>query len=169
MYEPCAGSTRLGFAREILNRTIRALKEGTPFAITVYANRGCNSGPLVAANDLSREAAMRFIMHDFDCGGGTNLPAGLASAKQLHPGHIILLSDGDLNMGLIEILTKVGKILGPKDRGPALTIVGISPRPNTGDEQTLESLADQQGGNYQAEHFDGAELLTEDKTEAGAH
>ena len=38
MYEPYAGSTRLAYARQTLSRRIRALKDGTPFAITLYAD-----------------------------------------------------------------------------------------------------------------------------------
>jgi hypothetical protein len=161
MYEPYAGSTRLAYARQTLSRRIRALKDGTPFAITLYAMRACNSGPLVAANDATREAAVRFIMRDVDCEGGTNLPAGLASAQQLHPGALVLVSDGDLNTSEVNLMTKALGILGAKGRCPGLSIVGIAPRLNTEAEQLLEGLADQQGGTYDAEDFDGnSELVT---------
>jgi hypothetical protein len=161
MYEPCAGSTRLAFARETLGRQIRALKDGTPFAITLYSQCARTSGPLVAANDATREAAVRFIMRDVDCGGGTNLPAGLASAEQLHPGAIVLVSDGDLNISAVNLTTRALGILGPKGHCPGLTIVGITPRSNTGDERLLQGLADQQGGTYRAEQFENkTSLLT---------
>jgi hypothetical protein len=161
MYEPYAGSTRLEFARQTLSRRIRALKDGTPFAITLYAQRACNSGPLVAANDATREAAVRFIMRDVDCGGGTDLPAGLAFAQQLRPGALVLVSDGDLNISAINLATKARGILGPKEHCPDLTIVGIAPRLNAGAERLLQSLADQQGGTYCAEQFEGhTELVT---------
>jgi hypothetical protein len=161
MYEPYAGSTRLAYARETLSRQIRALKDGTPFAITLYALRACNSGPLVAANDATREAAVRFIMRDVDCGGGTNLPAGLVSAQQLHPGALVLATDGDLNITAFNLTAKARDLLGPEGHGPGLTIVGIAPRPNTGDERLLQGLADQQGGTYCAEQFDSnTELVT---------
>ena len=61
MYEPYAGSTRLACARQTLGQRIRAMKDGTPFAIVLYAQRACASGPLVAASDATREAAVRFI------------------------------------------------------------------------------------------------------------
>jgi hypothetical protein len=161
MYEPYAGSTRLAFARQTLSRRIRALKDGTPFAITLYAEHARNSGPLVAANDATRAAAVRFIMRDVDCDGGTNLPAGLASAAQLHPGALVLVSDGDLNISAFDLTTQAVAILGPKGHGPGLTIVGIAPRPDTGDEPLLQGLADQQSGTYDAEQFEGnPELVT---------
>ena len=123
--------------------------------------RACNSGPLVAANDATREAAVRFIMRDVNCEGGTNLPAGLASAQQLHPGALVLVSDGDLNTTEVNLMTKARGILGAKGHCPGLTIVGIAPRLNTEAEQLLEGLADQQGGTYDAEDFDGnSELVT---------
>lgn len=159
MYEPYAGSTRLAFARQALSRQIRALKDGTPFAITFYALSACNSGPLVAANDATREAAVRFIMRDVDCGGGTNLPAGLASAEQLHPGSLVLVSDGDLNISEMNLASKALGILGPKGDCPNLTIVGIAPRPNEDADRLLQELADQQGGTYRAEQFEGGPPL----------
>jgi hypothetical protein len=161
MYEPYAGSTRLAFARRTLSRRILALKNGTPFAITLYALRACNSGPLVAANDATREAAVRFIMRDVDCGGGTNLPAGLASAQQLDPGALVLVSDGDLNISAFNLAAKARSILGPEGHCPDMTIVGIAPRLNMGADRLLQGLADQQGGTYCAEQFEGnTELVT---------
>jgi hypothetical protein len=166
MYEPYAGSTRLAFARQELSRRIRALADGTPFAITVYAERARNSGPLVAASDATRDAAVRFIMEDMDCGGGTNLPAALDSAQQLAAGTIVLVSDGDLNISQIDLKMKARDILGPEGQGPALTIVGISPRPNTEAKKLLEALADQQGGTYYKAQLEGESgLLTSNKTE----
>jgi len=151
MYEPCAGSTRLACARQILAGRIRALKDGTPFAITLYALRACASGPLVAANDTTREAAVRYIMRDVDCGGGTNLPAGLAAAEELHPGAMVLVTDGDLNISAFNLATMARAILGPEDHCPGLTILGIAPRLDTGADQLLQSLADEQGGIYHVE------------------
>jgi len=165
MYEPYAGSTRLAFARQALSQRIRALADGTPFAITVYAERARNSGPLVAAGDATREAAVRFIMQDIDCGGGTNLPAGLASAGELEAGNLILVSDGDLNISQSDLDTKARSILGPEGHCPGLTIIGIGPRPNTEAKRLMEGLADQQGGTYHTEQFEGEGLLTSNKSE----
>jgi hypothetical protein len=161
MYEPYAGSTRLAFAREELSRQIRALKDGTPFAITLYALRACNSGPLVTASAATREAAVRFITRDVDCGGGTNLPAGLASAQQLRPGSLVLATDGDLNDTAFDLSAQARTLLGPESHGPSLSIVGIAPRLDTSAEQLLQSLADQQGGTYRAEEADrDSQLVT---------
>lgn len=152
MYEPYAGSTRLSYARQMLTQQIRALKDGTPFAITLYALNAHRSGPLVAANPTTREAASRFILEDFDCGGGTNLPAGLASAQELHPGRIVLLSDGDLNTTETDLLSKAHELLGEPRSGPALTVLTIYPRPNTNAERLLQGLADLQNGNGRENH-----------------
>jgi Mg-chelatase subunit ChlD len=169
MYEPHAGSTRLMLARQELSRQIRSLKNGTPFAITIYAQTGRNSGPLVAASDVTREAAVRFIMEDFDCGGGTNLPAGFASAQELHAGHIILVSDGDLNMNQTDLSAQAQRILGTPGHGPALNIVAICPRSSTDAERLLQGLADQQNGNYNVEQAgEKTALLTTGKNEATA-
>jgi hypothetical protein len=158
MYEPYAGSTRLALARQELARRIEALKDGTPFAITLYAQNARNSGPLVAAGNATRDAAVRFIMRDVDCGGGTNLPAALASAAGLHTGSLVLASDGDLNIAAYKLQTAVQAILGT---GHGLTVIGIGPRPNTTAEPLLQGLADQQGGVYIAQQFErNSRLLT---------
>jgi Mg-chelatase subunit ChlD len=161
MYEPCAGSTRIALARQCLARQIIALKNGTPFAITLYALRAYNSGPLVAANDATRGAAIRFIMREVDCGGGTNLPAGFASAQRLHPGALVLVTDGDLNSTAFSLAAKTRELLGPYGECPNLTIVGISPRASEQAEPLLQSLADQEGGTYRTQPSEaGAELIT---------
>lgn len=164
MYEACSGSTRLIFARQELSRRIQALPDGIPFSITLYAQNARTSGPLVAANDATREAAVRFIMRDVDCGGGTNLPAGLTAAAQLAAGHLVLVSDGDLNITPNDLMPKARDILGAKGHCPALTVVAISPRPNSDARLLLQGLAEQQGGTYLAEQPDGnAPLLTSNK------
>jgi hypothetical protein len=161
MYEPYAGTTRLALARQCLSRQIGGLKEGTPFAITLYALRACNSGPLVAASDATREAAVRFIHHDIDCGGGTNLPAGLASAQLLHPGALVLVTDGDLNSPAYTLTAKTRELLGPEGQSPAFTVIGIAPRSGPRAGLLLESLADHQGGTYRAEPSEsGAAIVT---------
>ncbi len=127
MYEPYAGSTRLSYAREELCRRVRALPDGTPFAVVLYALRAVPSGPLVAAGDATRAAAVRLLMRDMDCGGGTNLPAGFAAAAALHAGAIVLATDGDLNMPAYVLEQKTRELLGPPEHSPALTIAGIAP------------------------------------------
>jgi len=159
MYEACAGSTRLRMAREILAQQIRALRDGTPFAITVYSKTAKNSGPLVAASNATREAAVRFINENIDCGGGTDLPAGLASAMELGVGHLVLVSDGDLNTSLADLTAKARDILNPANHGPAVTVIGISPRSNTDDQSLLKSLAHLTSGTYVTAQTEGTPSL----------
>ena len=98
MYERYESSTRLALARQILTQRIHDLPDGTPFALTVYGETARRSGPLVLTNNATREAAIYFLNQEYDCGGGTNLPAGLDLAQQLDAGSIVLITDGDLNM-----------------------------------------------------------------------
>jgi hypothetical protein len=161
MYEPYNGTTRLALARQSLSRRILALKDGTPFAIALYALRATTSGPLVLASNATREAAVRFIMRDVDYGGGTNLPAGLAAAQELHPGALVIVSDGDLNTSTNALTTKAASILGSRERCPSLTVLGIAPRIEAGGERILQKLADYEGGTYRAEQFTNEpELVT---------
>jgi hypothetical protein len=100
-------------------------------------------------------------MRDVDCDGGTNLPAGLVTAQQLHPGALVLATDGDLNTTAFNLMSQALDILGPEGHCSGLSIVGIAPRANTADERLLQGLADQQGGTYCAEQSESnTELVT---------
>jgi hypothetical protein len=163
MYEPYAGATRLALARQLLVERIRALKEGTPFAVTVYGETALRSGPLVPANNATREAAIQYLSHDYPCGGGTNLPVGLALASELQMGRILLITDGDLNTTESSLLHQADRILGSPEESPGLAIIGIAPRVHTKDAMLLQSLADQQNGSYQVVQAAADPLLTSNK------
>jgi uncharacterized protein with von Willebrand factor type A (vWA) domain len=163
MYEPYAGSTRLALARQLLAQRIRALKPGTLFAIAVYGETALTSGPLVPANDATRQAAIRFLDQDYPCGGGTNLPAGLDAAENLGMGAIVLVTDGDLNMSKAELLPQVDRILGAPGQSPSLTVLAIGPRPNTDAREILRAVAAQQDGTYLVGEGGNDGLLTFNK------
>jgi VWA domain-containing protein len=166
MYEPFSGATRLAFSRQVLAQRIHALRDGVPFALIVYGESAQRSGPLVPANDGTREAAIHFLARDYDLGGGTNLPSGLVLAAELDMGSIVIVTDGDLNEKDEELLPQVRRILGPAGESPALTIIGIAPRSGTDDDYILQELAAQQGGTYVIAKLAGApDLLTTTKPE----
>jgi von Willebrand factor type A domain len=148
MYEAYAGATRLALARKFIQRQIEALPDGTPFAIAMYGETTRRSGLLVRATPASRTAAEQYLMEDFNCGGGTNLPAGFDTAEELHPASVVLVSDGDLNMSDHVLLRETKRILG--EPGPQLSVFGIAPRGETYDAQQLEEIARQQAGSYHA-------------------
>jgi len=147
MYEPYRGHNRLTLARALLDRQVGSLPNGTPFAVTLYGETARRSGPLVEANDATRDAAVRFLAEDPDLGGGTNLPAGLDVTEQLHPNSIVVVTDGDLNISDAKLRSEARRILGHP--GPNLSIIGIAPRPRTGDAELLQNLAKEQAGSYQ--------------------
>jgi len=148
MYESYAGSSRLVLARRLLDRQIGSLPNGTPFAIALYGESARRSGPLVAASDATRDAAVRYVAEDPDLGGGTNLPAGLDAAAALHPDSVVVVTDGDLNIDDKKLMSEARRILGKP--GPSLSVIGIAPRSKTDDEQLLLDLVHQQAGSYQA-------------------
>jgi hypothetical protein len=158
MYEPFSGATRLAFARRELAERVRALPDGTPFAVVLYARTAHSSGPLVAASAATREAAVRFIMRDVNCNGGTNLPAGLIAARALNTGALVLASDGDLNMAGTDLMLQAREILGEPGAGPSLLVLGIAPRSGTSDEHLLQDLADLMGGTYEYEQAEETAL-----------
>ena len=165
MYEPYEGTSRLALARQVMANRIRALRNGAPFCIIVYGERAERTGPLVLANDTTRDAAVNFINHDHDLGGGTNLPTGFSLAAELSVGAILLVTDGDLNMSEAELFPQVRRILGTAREGPALTIIAIAPRPDTDAKDILQDLAARQGGIYVLGQMgDVPDLLTSAKT-----
>ncbi|HEX4139872.1 MAG TPA: VWA domain-containing protein [Candidatus Methylacidiphilales bacterium] len=148
MYEPYSGATRLAFARADLSQRVRSLPDGTPFAVVLYAKTARASGPLVAANAATREAAVRFLMRDVNCDGGTNLPTGLVAARALNTGALVLATDGDLNISCTDLMLQAQKILGEAGTCPSMLILGIAPRQDTTDEHLLQDLAGLEGGTY---------------------
>jgi hypothetical protein len=160
MYESYNGANRLAFARQALARRITALKDGTPFAIVLYAQHADASGPLIAASRETREAAVRFLQRDVDCGGGTDLPSGLFAAAELHTGSIVVASDGDLNDTAYSLTRKIREAIGPVDHGPMLSIIGIAPRIAVGDDRLLETIAEEQGGSYAVDEFAPSTVTT---------
>jgi hypothetical protein len=168
MYEAYAGATRLALARKFIGRQIEALPDGTPFAIALYGETTLHSGPLVSANSATRTAAEQYLMTDFDCGGGTNLSAGLYTAQELHPASLILVTDGDLNVANDKLMKDARHILGRP--GPQLSVFGIAPRPNTDDEELLQNLVHQQAGSYQSMDVPGANRASAgDNSSGNAH
>jgi len=162
MFESYAGTNRLAVAQQVLARSIEALPDGTPFAIVCYGERAQVSGPLVAASRRTRAAALNYLAQEFDLGGGTNLPSGLDAAETLHPGRLVIATDGDLNAAPWRILAAGRQLLEQEPR-PAVTIWAISPRPKTGDGAILRSLASQQLGHYFSATLDSSTgLLTAD-------
>jgi hypothetical protein len=154
MDEAYAGATRLALARKLIYRQIEALPNGTPFAIALYGETTLHSGPLIAANPATRTAAEQYLATDFDCGGGTNLSAGLDTAEYLHPACIVLVTDGSLNVANDKLMKDARRILGRP--GPQLSVFGVAPRPGTGDEELLQNLVHQQAGSYQSMDVPGA-------------
>jgi hypothetical protein len=154
MYEAYGGSTRLVWARKFLDRQIAALPDGMPFAITLYGETTRQSGPLIRASNATRDAAQHYLGEDYDCGGGTDLPAGLARAQELHPAGIVIVTDGDLNIADDKLMSEARRILGRP--GPQLAVIAIAPRRGTDAEELLRDLVHQQMGTYQAFEVPGA-------------
>jgi hypothetical protein len=149
MYEGYAGANRLAYARRALSDAVHALRPGTPFALVVYAERACISGPLVPANAETVAAADAYLQQEYDFGGGTDLPAGLALAESLRPGRIVVATDGDLNAHPRDLLAAERDLVIDVERPPTLDFLAIAPRTAVHDDSILHQLADEANGSYQ--------------------
>lgn len=147
MYEETEeGMTRNTAARRILNDLVNALPDREKFTIVYYAESAVVASPLLQATCSGKEEAGRYVAQEVSCGGATNFPAGLLAACELHPSRIVVLTDGDLNMGYSDIVQNCESAV---THGlPAITFLGIHPRIAHSDQELLEQLADRLDGSY---------------------
>ncbi len=142
---------KIGLAKKSLKLLTRELKPGDTVALCTYAGSTRVVLPPTGANQ------QRLILHAIDqlsAGGGTAMSSGLEGAYGLaqrtlvkgHVNRVIVLSDGDANIGRTNhqaILKRIGHF---KDMGITMSTVGFG-RGNYKDTM-MEQLANQGDGNY---------------------
>jgi Ca-activated chloride channel family protein len=142
---------KLGLAKQSLKLLTKQLKPGDTVALCTYAGSTRIVLPPTGANE--RSTILRAI-DDLAAGGGTAMSSGVEMAyglaqRTLVKGHInrvIVLSDGDANIGRTshqQILERIGHF---KDKGITLSTVGFG-RGNYKDTM-MEQLANKGDGNY---------------------
>ncbi len=146
---------KLPLAKKALTHLVRQLGEQDTVAIATYAGRTALVLPPTPASDRSRiEAALE----DLRSGGGTAMGAGMdlayrAAAESYVAGHInrvIVVSDGDANIGATSHEGILQTIQSRVDDGIRMTTVGVG----MGNVRAtlMEQLADKGDGN--AYYFD---------------
>ncbi len=142
---------KLGLAKKSLKLLTKELKPGDTVAICTYAGSTRVVLPPTGANQ--RQTILQAI-DQLSAGGGTAMSSGMEMAYELaqrtqvkgHISRVVVLSDGDANIGRSNhqaILQRIGHF---KDQGITLSTVGFG-RGNYKDTM-MEQLANQGDGNY---------------------
>lgn len=145
------GEDRLGLAKRSIMRAAHALTPTDQVAITTYAGGVALVLPPTPAGD---RPAIEAAVEQLQNGGGTAMQSGLALAYaqaevMRRPGtftRVIVLSDGDANIGSREPSELLADIKEHQARGITLSTIGFG-NGNYRDD-LMEQLADHGNGNY---------------------
>ncbi|MEN0068336.1 MAG: von Willebrand factor type A domain-containing protein [Myxococcota bacterium] len=142
---------KMGYARYALTELTTHLEEGDTIAMVAYAG---SAGVILPPTPLTQRARILEAIARMQAGGSTAMGQGIRLAYTLAdetyvPGavnRVVLLSDGDANVGITNPDHLVSLIRQYADRGITLTTVGFGQGPYRDD--MMEKLANKGDGNY---------------------
>jgi Ca-activated chloride channel homolog len=145
-------SGRIEYAQQAAAGIVERLGEQDHVALVQYDD----SAQVVVASvamDAKGKAAMRTAIQGISLGGGTNLHGGLVLgrdevqrvATQGQVGRVILLSDGQANIGVVDPQQIASTARNAANHGTRITTVGIGLDYN---EDLMEAIAESGRGNY---------------------
>jgi Ca-activated chloride channel family protein len=142
---------KLGLAKESLKVLTRNLKRGDTVSLATYA--GSTRVVLPPTGVMQKRKIMRAI-DDLASGGGTAMGSGMELAykeamKAHKPGHVnrvIVLSDGDANIGRTSYDQILGTIKSYVDEGITMSTIGFGM--GNYKDTMMEQLANRGNGNY---------------------
>lgn len=142
---------KIGLAKQSLKLLTGSLLKGDTVAICTYAG---SVREVLAPTGINEKDKIFTAIDNLAAGGSTAMSSGIQLAYQLaertqvkgHVNRVIVLSDGDANVGATshsEILAMIGRY---KEKGITLSTVGFG----TGNykDTMMEQLADKGDGNY---------------------
>lgn len=145
------GPDRLGLAQKSLHLLTDALRQGDTVALCTYAG---SVRKVLAPTGAEHKAKIHAAIDQLTASGSTAMASGIDLAYQLadetfvkgHVNRVVVLSDGDANVGTtshVDILEQIAKY---KEKGITLSTVGFG----SGNYQDtmMEQLADKGDGNY---------------------
>jgi Ca-activated chloride channel homolog len=146
-----ASEDKLPWAKEAMHIAVDALRDDDTVAIATYA--GGHGLPLGATSVRNKEK-IHAAIDTLSSNGGTNMGSGMELAYQEANKHlgggrtarVMVLSDGDANIGLVSHDQILAKIRGYVSEGVTMSTVGFG----TGNynDHLMEQLADAGNGNY---------------------
>lgn len=145
------GNDRIELAKKSLEMLTDALRPGDTVAICTYAG---SVRTVLTPMSVDRKADILAAIRSLSTGGGTSMGSGIQNAYDLasktlvkgHVNRVVVLSDGDANIGNTtheEVLASIKKY---KERGITLSTVGFGS--GNYKDTMMERLADEGDGNY---------------------
>jgi Ca-activated chloride channel family protein len=142
---------KIGLAKKSLKLLTNTLKSGDTVALCTYAG---DTREVLAPTGIDKRGAILAAIEDLTAGGSTAMESGIQIAyrlaeRTLVPGHVnrvVVLSDGDANVGKTSHEDILKTIRRYKDKGITLSTVGFGD--GNYKDTMMEQLADQGDGNY---------------------
>jgi Ca-activated chloride channel family protein len=142
---------KLGLAKKSLRLLTESLEQGDTVALCTYAG---DTREVLAPTGVDQKGKIFAAIDDLTAGGGTAMASGIENAYRLAsqtlvPGHVnrvVVLSDGDANIGATSHDQMLKMIEGYKEKGVTLSTVGFGN--GNYKDTTMEQLADKGDGNY---------------------
>ena len=146
-----ASENKMGLAKAALQLLTENLEEGDTVAIATYAGR---SAEVLEPSGVDRRDEIFEAIRRLRAGGRTGMSAGLDKAYELamesfeegHINRVIVLSDGDANVGATTGDELAEQISSYVDKGVTLSTIGLGMGGYR--EAPMEQLANRGNGNY---------------------
>ena len=145
------GPDRIELAKKSLRILTGSLRPGDTVALSTYAG---NVREVLAPTGVDQRAKILAAIDDLSAGGSTAMASGIELAYKLaektrvpgHVSHVVILSDGDANVGTTSHEEILKTIAAHKKEGITLSTIGFG----SGNYQDvmMEQLADKGDGNY---------------------
>jgi len=164
------GPDRLELAKKSLRVLVDNLQDGDTVALVTYAG---STEVVLPATGLDHKAAIVAAIDGLTSGGGTAMGDGMQlayaeAAKGLRPGafsRVIVLSDGDANIGTTDHDAILASIAGKVKEGVTLSTIGFGVG-NYQDDR-MEQLANKgNGNNYYIDGIEQAKRVFRDQIAA---
>jgi Ca-activated chloride channel family protein len=141
---------KLGMAKESMHMMVNQLREDDTVALATYAGR--TARVLEPTRAVNKQAIHRAI-EQMNAGGSTAMSSGIdiaydmaaQSFREGHENRVVVISDGDANVGRTSWDDMLSQIKGHADRGITLSTIGVG----TGNyrDTLMEQLANKGDGN----------------------
>jgi Ca-activated chloride channel family protein len=142
---------KLGLAKRSLRLLTDQLRPGDTVALATYAG---NVRAVLDPTDIRHKSQIHTAIEDLSAGGSTAMNSGIqlayrmaqSSAKPGHENRVVVLSDGDANVGPASHQAILESIKGYAKKGITLSTIGLGM--GNYKDTMMEQLANKGDGNY---------------------
>ena len=145
-----SSADKLGYARKSLHMLVDGLREDDTVGLCTYAGRVAR---VLEPTSAGNKRAIHDAIEGLKSGGSTAMSSGIDIAydmamEQFRPGHenrVVILSDGDANVGRTSWDDMLAQIKGHADKGVTLSTIGFGM--GNYQDTLMEQLANNGDGN----------------------